>query len=374
MLKKIGLIVNPKAGVGGSAGLKGSDGEDIYKEAIKRGAVEKAPLRVKECFKHLTDCSDKFILYTAGGKLGEDEIKDSGYKYETVYRQAKEESSAYDTKKAVSIFNEMGVDIIVFAGGDGTARDVYDGNNKSTAVIGIPAGTKMHSAVFAVSPKAAADILRNFIEDKNYQIVESEVMDIDEEEFRNERLSAKLYGYLNVLVVGNMVQALKSPVITNEKTNLEGIGQFVAEEMQEDILYIIGTGSSLKPVMDSLSLPNSLLGVDLVYNFKLIAKDVSEKEILEALKEYKKRKIIVTVIGGQGYIFGRGNQQISYKVINEVGKENIIIISTPSKLKSLKNDYLLVDTGDEDTNKYLEGYYRVITDYNYLTLMKVKNI
>lgn len=370
IVKKIGLLVNPKAGVGGSVALKGSDGEAIYEEAIKRGASEKAHLRCEEAFFHLLDIKDEFMVYTGNHRLGEDEMKKLGINYELVY-ETDANTTAQDSKNLLREILKKDVDLIVFAGGDGTARDVYDVIKLDKPVIGIPAGTKMHSSVFGVSPKSTAEVIRAFIMDESYEIVESEVMDIDEEAFRNEVLNVKLYGALKVVNKGKMMQVGKSPQSASENADLESIAQYVVDEMKDDTLYIVGSGSTIRPVMNLLGLENSLLGVDLVYNKELIKKDASEKDIYEAIMKYPKRKIIVTIIGGQGYIFGRGNQQFSSRVIREVGKENIIVIATQSKLSHIAGGNLLADTGDDATNEYLAGYYNVIVDYNYMKLVKL---
>lgn len=370
IVKKIGLLVNPKAGVGGSVALKGSDGEAIYEEAIKRGASEKAHLRCEEAFSHLLDIKDEFMVYTGNHRLGEDEMKKLGINYELVY-ETDANTTAEDSKNLLCEILKKDVDLIVFAGGDGTARDVYDVVKLDKPVIGIPAGTKMHSSVFGVSPKSTAEVIRAFIMDESYEIVESEVMDIDEEAFRKEILNVKLYGALNVVNKGKMMQVGKSPQSASENADLESIAQYVVDEMKDDTLYIVGSGSTIRPVMNLLGLENSLLGVDLIYNKELIKKDASEKDIYEAIMKYPKRKIIVTIIGGQGYIFGRGNQQFSPRVIKEVGKENIIVIATQSKLSHIVGGNLLADTGDDATNEYLQGYYNVIVDYNYMKLVKL---
>lgn len=370
-MKKIGLVVNPKAGVGGSVALKGSDGKEIYEEAIRRGASEKAHLRCEETFSHLVDIKDKFKIYTANHRLGEDEMKKLGFDYEVVY-STDEDTTAEDTKNTLKEILKKDVDLIVFAGGDGTARDVYDAVGLDKPVIGIPAGTKMHSSVFGVSPHSTSEVIRAFVLDESYEIIESDVMDIDEDAFRNEVLNVKLYGALKVVNMGRMIQAGKSPQSASENADLESIAQYVVDEMKDDTLYIVGSGSTIRPVMNLLNLENSLLGVDLVYNKELIKKDASEKDIYEAVMKYPKRKIIVTIIGGQGYIFGRGNQQFSPRVIKEVGKENIMVLATQSKLNSISSGKLLADTGDDETNKYLQGYYNVIVDYNYMKLVKLE--
>jgi predicted polyphosphate/ATP-dependent NAD kinase len=140
--------------------------------------------------------------------------------------------------------------------------------------------------------------------------------------------------------------------------------------MEEDWLYIIGPGTTTRAIMERLGLPNTLLGVDVVERKKIVANDVNEEKLIRII-DGKKAKIIITPIGGQGYIFGRGNQQISPEIIMGVGSDNIILIATPTKIYSLMLKPLLVDTGDEDVDRSLRGYRRVITGYREETVCKV---
>lgn len=367
---KIGLIVNPLAGIGGSAALKGSDGEEIQKIALERGAVPKANDRAKEFFEYLKKLGSMPEIVSAPNCMGSDMLDSLNIKH-SVIGEIGDKTSGLDTTKISRKFLDEGIDLLVFAGGDGTARNIFDGIGDRLPVLGIPAGTKMHSAVFATTPIKAANVLKEILDGRDVENILEEVMDIDEEAFRNEILNVKLYGYMYVPYVANLMQALKSPSSAGGKADIETICHCAVDNMKDDTLYLVGTGSTLKPIADILGYDGSLLGVDAVYNKELIKKDVSEKEILELLDKYDKVKIIVTVIGGQGYIFGRGNQQFSSEVIKRVGKDNIIVLATRNKLNSV-NGLLKVDTGDEETNDLLRGYIKILIDYDFYSVKKVE--
>jgi len=266
---------------------------------------------------------------------------------------------------------ENNVDLIVFCGGDGTARDLMDAVGMNLPVLGVPSGVKMHSSVFAVSPESAANIVTRFIYER-LPLREAEVMDVDEEAFRNGFLSAKLYGYMLVPYEPELIQGTKvaSLMTDDELRNQAAIAVYVIERILEpDTIYILGPGTTVRTITDLLNEKKTLLGVDLLCNGKIVDHDVNETKILERVRG-KKAKIVVTPIGGQGFIFGRGNQQISPKVIKEVGVENIIVIATKQKIRGLKK--LRVDTGDAEIDRKLRGYMRVIIDYGEEYLMPVE--
>ena len=366
---RLGFIVNPIAGMGGAVGLKGTDGEEILRKAIMLGAKPIAPKRAKEFLSELKPLKDKIHLITAAGVMGEEEALECNFNPE-ILGVKKEKTTAEDTKEAAKKMVSMEVDLLVFCGGDGTARDILDVVDMKIPVLGVPTGVKMHSAVFAVNPKAAARIAIRFLWGE-LPLKEAEVMDVDEEAFRMGRVSARLYGYMMIPYEADLVQGAKapSPISEDEEENKYAIAKYVVEMMEPNTIYILGPGTTTKPIADILKLEKTLLGVDLVCNGKLLASDVNEQKIIEAISG-RKAKIIVTPIGGQGFIFGRGNQQISPKVIRMVGKENIIVIATKSKIRSLKN--LRVDTGDSELDEELKGFIRVIIDYGEEMVVKVK--
>jgi predicted polyphosphate/ATP-dependent NAD kinase len=268
--------------------------------------------------------------------------------------------------------SQLKVNLILFAGGDGTARDVYEAINMKVPVLGIPTGIKMHSAVFAVSPRSAGDLAVLYLQGSLLNVRESEVMDIDEEAFRQNRVSARLYGYLKVPYEKVLVQNPKAGATAAEESSAEEIAQDIVENMEDDYIYIIGPGTTTKAIAEKLGLKKTLLGVDVIHNGKLLASDVNEAQLLKII-EGRKAKIIVTVIGGQGFIFGRGNQQISPQVLRKVDREDILIVATPNKLASLHGAPLLVDTGDEEVDKMLHGYFKVITGYGRRVIYQVKS-
>jgi len=357
-MSAIGLIVNPVAGMGGRLGLKGTDGAAGDK-ALARGATPVAPERAAIALSAFVGSGAEIVTYPH--EMGEDEARECGLEPIVIGSIKSGKTTSDDTKRAARDMLERGVDLLFFAGGDGTARDVLDAIGEEIPVIGIPAGVKMYSAVFAVDAERAGELGLKFL-NEHLPLRESEVMDVDESVLHENRISAKLYGYLKVPYEGDLVQSAKSAEAHWEESALEGIALEVTEGMEDDRYYIIGPGSTTRGILEILGHEKTLLGIDIVYNRALIAKDASEDEILKAIKD-KKSSIIVTPIGSQGFLFGRGNQQISAEVIRLVGKENIIVIATKEKMLSLKGRPLLVDTGDREVDDMLEGYTRIITDY-----------
>ena len=261
--------------------------------------------------------------------------------------------------------------MILFAGGDGTARDVLSVVDQEVPVLGIPSGVKLHSSVFAVNPRKAGQLALLFIQG-NAHLKESEVMDVDEDAFRDNRVSAKLYGYLLVPFERRLVQQTKSSSSSapDEKAVQKAIAEYLVSIMDSSI-YVLGPGTTVRAVTDALGLKKTLLGVDVIKDGHLLCADASESDILELISKDTAR-IIVTPIGGQGFIFGRGNQQISPEVIKRVGRENLIVIATPNKLLSVGvNEPLRVDTGNPEVDKLLSGYLRVITGPREEAVMKV---
>jgi len=373
MTKKIGLIVNPVAGMGGRVGLKGSDGNDILTKAIELGAKPECPNKAEIAISQLKEFTKEPLeIITYPDSMGENEVRAAGLEPIVIGKTEKGRNTPEDTVIAAKEMLNLGVDLILFAGGDGTARNIYDAVGEEIAVLGIPGGCKIHSAVYAINPKTAGKLVVEFLEGKVRDLKESEVMDIDEDAFRKGILNAKLYGYMKVPNEKRMVQNLKSGRGYGEEAALDLVARYVALNLEKDTLYIMGTGSTIRGVMNKLGLANTLLGVDLVYNNKLVAEDVNEAAILNYLDEYAKAKIIITVIGGQGYLFGRGNQQLSSEVIRKAGKKNIMVIATRNKMYSLFGQSLLVDTGDEELNDEFSGYIKVIVGYDEAVMFKVE--
>ena len=369
-VKILGFIVNPIAGMGGAVGLKGTDGDAVLEKAIVLGAKPVAPARALRFLIELKPFMEKIKLITGAGAMGEDEAKKCGFQCTAVGKR-KEKTSARDTMEIARSIKGMGAALLVFCGGDGTARDIYNAVGMGIPVLGVPSGVKMHSAVFAVDPQAAARIVAKFIFE-GLPLKEAEVMDVDEEAFRQGRVSAELYGYVLIPYEPYLIQDAKmaSPMTESELRNQAAIAIYIIENMEPDAVYIIGPGTTTRTIADLLDESKTLLGVDLFLNKKMIAKDVNEKQVLEAI-EGRKAYIIVTPIGRQGFIFGRGNQQISSKVIRKVGLDNIIVVATKSKLENLRS--LRVDTGDQRLDEeFRKRKIKVIIDYKMERLIPVE--
>lgn len=367
--KKLGLIVNPIAGMGGAVGLKGTDGKAIIEKAISLGAKPVAPARAETFISELKSVKEDLQLFVGAGWMGEYETRNQDYTYK-VFGKRKKNTTAEDTVEIGKRISEEGVDLLVFCGGDGTARDLMNAVDSKLPVLGVPAGVKMHSAVFAVGPRAAARIALRFLW-KELSLLETEVIDVDEEAFREGRISARLFGYLLSPYEPTLIQGskLKSTTTEGNLRNQAAIAIYIIESMKPDIVYIVGPGTTTRTIGDLLDAKKTLLGVDLFCNKSLIAKDVNEEQILEII-EGKSARIIVTPIGGQGFVFGRGNQQISPQVIQRVGLDNIIIIATENKLQNLKK--MRVDTGDPELDAALFGTVKVVSNYKKERIMTIE--
>ncbi len=362
--KKIGLVINPMAGVGGSVGLKGSDGEAIQEKALALGAVPMSVQRTIEALSSIVSLKEDIEFVTYSNKMGETALQALGFNSQVIGNINPNHTNALDTRNAALDFVHNDVDLIVFSGGDGTARDIYDAVGQSVLTLGIPTGVKIHSPVYAINPLAAGKVLTTYIHDEqSVEIRDTEVIDIDEEALRSDLVVTRLYGYLRVPYLRQWMQGAKAPSHSNELSAMREIAAYVIDQMQEDVLYICGPGTTTQTIFQLLDFNKTLLGVDVIFNLGFLAKDVSEKSLLELLDIYPKRKIIVTPIGGQGFLFGRGNQQISPQVLKIIGKENLLVISTLDKMTSLGGKPLLIDTGDIDVDDMLRGYIKVIIGY-----------
>jgi predicted polyphosphate/ATP-dependent NAD kinase len=369
--KKLGLIVNPIAGMGGRVGLKGTDGLETLEKARGLGAVSTSPARAVEALKRLSPLRESVELITYPHEMGEDEARGCGFDPKVIGDVTRGKTTPRDTINAAREMAELGVDLILFAGGDGTARDIYEAVDGRVPALGIPAGVKIQSGVFAINPARAGDLAAKYLRGEPIDLRELEVMDIDEEAYRDDRLSARLYGYLRVPFQETVIQGSKEASLGSEEITLEAIASEV-EGMDDDHIYIIGPGTTTRPIARMLGVEKTLLGVDVVQRGRLVASDVNEERLLGII-EGRKAKIIVTVIGGQGFVFGRGNQQISPRVIREVGAENVIIVATPEKLAALKGRTLLVDTGDPEIDELLSGYHKVVTGYARRSVYKIRS-
>ena len=373
MKKKVGLIVNPVAGMGGRVGLKGSDGKEILRKAIELGATPISPQRTTEALRRLVSIKNHIELITYPYDMGEEEARENGLTPIVIGSIRKGETSSFDTQKAAKEMAGLKLDLLLFAGGDGTAKDIYDAVGDAIPVLGIPSGVKIHSAAYAINPGMAGELAVMYLQGVASAVHEVEVMDIDEDILRKEdRVSAKLYGYLKIPWDRRFTQGPKQASCGGEREEAarHAIADRVVENMEEGLLYLIGPGTTTRAIMEKLGLKHTLLGVDVVRSKKLLFKDANAAELLR-LTDKDGARIVVTPIGGQGYIFGRGNQQISPEVIRRIGPKNIIVVATPSKIFSLKLNPLLVDTGDEDVNRVLRGYKRVITGYGEEIVCKV---
>lgn len=364
----VGVLVNPYAGIGGSVALKGSDGANTREEALRRGATQQAPARMTRALGSLAGLGN-VKLFTWAGAMGEQSCVEAGLPCEVV-GESSMPSSPDDTRMAAKALQQAGVELLLFAGGDGTARDLVDAVGLSLPVLGVPAGCKMHSAVYAVNPEAAGGLLHELATGHLVALQHAEVRDIDEEAFRRGEVRARHYGELQVPAEARYLQQVKCGGREVEDLVVTEVAAWVADAMEDDTWYLMGSGSTVALVMEQLGLENTLLGVDAVFNHEVVAADLGATELMDLIGDQPARAVI-TVIGGQGHLFGRGNQQFSPELIRRLGKENVQILATRTKLNTLEGRPLLVDTGDAALDASLCGLWPVTTGYEDQILYRV---
>jgi predicted polyphosphate/ATP-dependent NAD kinase len=383
-MQRIGFLINPVAGMGGRVGLKGSDG--VVDLAIARGAKPSAGLRAREMLDALhTRLADHpaasdVLWVTCAAEMGEDELRAAGFEaIEVVYEppatpNTSHASDASDTRLAVQAFLEAGATLVVFCGGDGTARDVCAVTGQATPILGVPAGVKMYSAVFGISPARTAEIITGYLEGR-LGLADADVLDVDEEAFRAGRLDVDLYGSARTPHEPHLVQSAKQVIEERDEESAKAqIAEHVAEDLETrpETLFLLGPGTTVASIAHGNALDKSLLGVDAVLAGKLIGRDLRESELLDLIDAHPDVRLVLSPIGAQGFVLGRGNQQLSPAVLRRIGPEKIVVVATPAKLD--RTPVLRVDTGDAalDAELASSGFFRVVTGYHTRRLVEVR--
>jgi predicted polyphosphate/ATP-dependent NAD kinase len=347
----LGLVVNPIAGMGGRVALKGTDGPEALRIARERGASPVAPQRAARALARLAQEAPGVRMLAAPGPMGADLARDAGLDVETIGTLGAGDTSAADTRAAVA---EMrGVDLLLFAGGDGTARDIHAAVGSELPMLGIPTGVKMHSGVFAASPAAAGAAAAAYL--RAPALTDAEIADADEDRIR-------LHGAVRVPRQPRLLLGRKAG---SDPSSVEALADAVD---LRDGLTLVGPGTTTAAVLRHHGLEGTLLGVDAVRAGEVVARDLDEAGLLALLDAHDDAVLLVGVVGGQGALFGRGNQQLSPAVLRRV---RIQVLATVDKLVRLDPPWLRVDTGDEALDAELSGYIRVHTGPGRTIVMKV---
>lgn len=374
---RIGFLINPIAGMGGAVGLKGTD--DVVDEARTRGAIPSASLKAKAMLSalrsFLKEQASEIQWLTCSGAMGANSLAEVGFGGIDIVHESAETTSRRDTKTAIQRFLEAGADLILFCGGDGTARDIAAIVDQRLPILGIPAGVKMYSGVFGITPARTAEILMGYLSGR-LEVAEVDILDLDEERYRQGDWVVRLFATACTPYEPSLVQAAKM-LITSEG-DAEAKSE-IAEALLEEIeahpqtLYLFGPGSTVRTIGERLGLKTTLLGVDAALNGQLVGKDLNERQILDLFANHPERCLIVSPIGAQGFILGRGNRQLSPPVIRAIGIANIMVVATPAKLA--RTPVLHVDTGDPDLDAAIvaPGYLPVINGHHRKRLVKIRS-
>jgi predicted polyphosphate/ATP-dependent NAD kinase len=368
VILRIGVLLNPLAGLGGALAQKGSDHLALNDSEADGGLGAE---RLKHCLARLKARSSHLELFTCGAPMGAQVLGQLGWPAVTCFSPARP-CSADDTRRAIGAFQKAGVHLLLFAGGDGTARDVYDALGPGLPVLGVPTGVKMQSGVFSISPLAAAEVIEQLLDEGSIRVMPREVRDIDEAGLRAGRVRSRFYGELRVPEAGGLIQATKMGSLPSEAHVAHDMAERLADAFAEG-WWIVGPGSTTLGVLDALGQPGTLLGVDLFFQGKPRLLDASATALRHGIPGTGPLHLMLTPTGGQGYLLGRGSQAISADLVRQAGGEGLVILATREKILALDGRPLLVDTGDTWLNEHLVGLYEVITGYNDQLLYPVCN-
>ena len=384
-MTRIGILVNPDAGLGGRLGFKGTDGRAA--EARAAGAVDRSGPRMTaalerfaELLAHLREAPH---MMTCSGRMGSDWVP-AGISFEEAVR-APTESTAEDTRRAVSELLDANIDLLFYAGGDGTTRDIVAAldaaERTDLPLVGVPTGVKMHSGCFAATPNAAAEVLAAWLAG-DLMLASTEVMDLDEEAYREGEWKIRMYSEVQTPSSPRWMQGAKMRVqAAEEEEVLEGLAAHVGELAEENpgMLIIWGSGGTLRAISENLGMQTTLLGIDASRDGVLVGRDLNEDGLLELLDAESNDGggdsagvlLLLSPMGGQGFLIGRGNLQLSPAVLRAVGVDNILGVATPGKLAILNE--LRIDSGDADLDDDIRGrrYLRVLQGYRTTRLIKV---
>ncbi|MCK6452596.1 MAG: ATP-NAD kinase family protein [Alphaproteobacteria bacterium] len=376
-MKRIGFVVNPIAGMGGRVGLKGTDG--VVAAAVARGALPSAPAKAVETLRWLKALLAEAAArveprwLTCAGAMGADALRCAAFAdAAVVHAPGGADTSGADTKAAAARFVDHGVDLILFCGGDGTARDLCGVVGDRTPILGIPAGVKMYSAVFGANPRRTAEILFAWLEG-TVACGPSEVLDLDEDRYRRGEWVVRQYCTAMAPREPTFTPAAKMLLAEGADADAkEEIARFLFEDVaaDPDCLVLLGPGSTVRTLGELLRIEQTLLGIDAVAGGKLVGKDLDEKSILALLDHYPRRKLILSPLGAQGFVLGRGNQPLSAEVVRRIGPENVIVVATPEKLRH--TPLLRFDTGDAALDAALcgAGYVPVVIGHRLRRLVR----
>ncbi len=377
---RIGLLANPDAGLGGRLGLKGSDGQAEL--ARSKGAEDRSGPRLESMLRHFSSIhrgeSSQLEWITSRGRMGTDWIPEE-LQTETIseVHESSGETSATDTEDAIERLLENGIDILVYSGGDGTTRDIVAslGNSQSSElpIIGVPSGVKMHSGCFASSPKAAAEVLSAWLHG-DLLVSSTEVLDLDEELYRKGKWVVRLYAEAFSPNSPRWMQGSKQLIETeSEKEIIIGISDHIEDSLvSDDRLIIWGSGGTLREIASNIGFELTTLGIDATIGGEQVGTDLDESGILALLDSHVgPTTLLLSPMGGQGFLIGRGNLQLSPAVLGSIGTDNILGVVTPAKLLTVRA--LRIETGDVDLDQEFASkrYMKVLQGFRTTRILPV---
>ncbi len=367
----LGLIINPIAGMGGLVALHGTDGS-AWRDAVGLGAQPIATRRAGRALDQLARAGVDVRVLAAPGVMGAEAARAHGLSPRITSAPVGEETTAADTRASAQEMLDRGVALLLFAGGDGTACDIVSVVGTRVPILGIPAGVKMHSGVFGVTPEAAGSTAAGFLaRPGGAELAEVEVLDVAADRPLDNDMGASVMAVARVPYVPGLVQRAKASAPVHDVHALEALCGRIADEMVPDRSYIIGPGTTTARILLALGLRGTLAGVDVVRNGQMVLRDATEAELLELLADGRPATVVLGVIGGQGFLLGRGNQQISPRVLAAIDERDIVIVASADKIQNLDPPVLRVDFGDEPGQSMVSGYRRVRTGPSATTILKV---